>query len=41
MRTTTLPDLNGLDQEALKALVLATHEQLLSRESEIEHLKLS
>lgn len=40
MLTTTLPDLNGLDQEALKALVLATHEQLLSRESEIEHLKL-
>lgn len=40
MLTTTLPDLNGLDQEALKALLLATHERLLSRENEIEHLKL-
>ena len=40
MLTTTLPDLNGLDQEALKALLLVTHERLLSRESEIEHLKL-
>ncbi len=40
MSTTTLPDLNGLDREALKALVIATHERLLSRESEIEHLQL-
>jgi len=47
MLTTTLPDLNGLDREALRALLvskhdelLATHEQLQSRESEIEHLKL-
>ncbi len=43
----TLPDLNQLDQEALKALVrsqhdqlLSTQERLLSREAEIEHLKL-
>ena len=36
----TLPDLNTLDQEALKELLRTTHEQLLSRQSEIEHLKL-
>ena len=36
----TLPDLDTLDQGALKALVLAQHERLLSREHEIEHLKL-
>jgi len=49
-----LPDLNTLDQEALKALILTQHdrilfqhheltttkERLLSREHEIEHLKL-
>ena len=40
MAVATLPDLNLLPAEALKALVLAQHEQLLSRESEIEHLKL-
>ncbi len=40
MSATTLPDLNLLPAEALKALVLAQHEQLLWRESEIEHLKL-
>jgi transposase len=40
MSTTTLPDLNLLPAEALKALVLAQHEQLLWRDSEIEHLKL-
>ena len=40
MSTATLPDLNTLDREALKALVIVTHERLLSRESEIEHLKL-
>jgi len=40
MSVTTLPDLNLLPAEALKALVLAQHEQLLWRESEIEHLKL-
>ena len=51
---TTLPDLNTLDADALKAMLLAQHEQftaqqeelqlaaeqLLSREHEIEHLKL-
>lgn len=54
MSITVLPDLNGLPAEALRALVLAQHEQivstedrltatqekLLSREREIEHLKL-
>src|ERR1022692_1599018 len=40
MSVTTLPDLNLLPAEALKAPVLAQHEQLLWRESEIEHLKL-
>jgi transposase len=37
---TTLPDLNLLPAEALKALVLAQHEQLFWCESEIEQLKL-
>lgn len=37
---TTLPDLDGLDAGALKALILSQHEQLLSRDHEIEHLKL-
>jgi transposase len=43
----TLPDLSKLDQDALKALVLSqheqlrtTHERLLSRDAEIQHLKL-
>ena len=43
----TLPDLDILKPEALKALIVAQHEQLqstqerlLSRESEVEHLKL-
>jgi transposase len=36
----TLPDLNQLDEAALKALILAQHECLLSWENEIEHLKL-
>jgi transposase len=40
MSATMLPDLNLLPAEALKALVLAQHEQLLSRENEIAHLKL-
>src|ERR1035437_5644915 len=35
-----LPDLNQLDPTALKALILSQHEQLLSRDHEIEHLKL-
>jgi transposase len=37
---TTLPDLNLLDPAGLKALILSQHEQLLSHQSEIEHLKL-
>jgi transposase len=40
MSLATLPDLNLLPAEALKALVVAQHEQLLSRENEIVHLKL-
>lgn len=36
----TLPDLDQLDREALKGLIRAQHEQLRSREGEIEHLKL-
>ena len=37
---TTLPDLDRLDAAGLKALILSQHEQLLSHQSEIEHLKL-
>jgi transposase len=37
---TTLPDLDRLGPDALKALILSQHEQLLSRDHEIEHLKL-
>ena len=40
MAVTALPDLNVLPADALRALILAQHEQLLSREREIEHLKL-
>jgi transposase len=47
MSVASLPDLNVLPAEALRALILAQHtqliakdEQLLSREREIEHLKL-
>jgi transposase len=36
----TLPDLNQLDLTSLKALILSQHEQLQSRDNEIEHLKL-
>src|SRR3979490_1499032 len=35
-----LTELNTLDREALRALVFAQQERLLSRDSEIEHLKL-
>ncbi len=35
-----LPDLDTLNPEALKALILAQHEQLFSRDEEIERLKL-
>jgi len=40
MAVTALPDLNVLPADALRALILAQHEQLVSREREIEHLKL-
>jgi transposase len=40
MLGTTLPDLNHLPIDELKALIVAQHERLLSRESEIAHLKL-
>src|SRR6266498_1556389 len=36
----TLPDLDTLDLDALRAIVLRQHEQLLSRDHELEHLKL-
>ena len=36
----TLPDLDQLDAGALKALLRATHEQLISHQDEIESLKL-
>jgi len=36
----SLPDLEALDAAALKALILSQHVELLSRQSEIEHLKL-
>jgi len=36
----TLPDLEALDPAALKALILAQHETLVSRATEIENLKL-
>lgn len=36
---TALPYLNVLPADALRALILAQHEQLLSREREIEQLK--
>ena len=35
-----LPDLDARPADALRALILAQHEQLISREREIEHLKL-
>jgi transposase len=40
MPVTTLPDLDLLPADDLKALVLAQYEQLLTRENEIAHLKL-
>ena len=40
MSVVTLPNLDHLPAEALKALVLAQQEQLLSHENEIAHLKL-
>jgi transposase len=40
MSVMALPDLNTLPADALRALILAQHEQLISREREIEHLQL-
>jgi predicted RecB family endonuclease len=40
MSVAALPDLKVLPADALRALILAQHQQLLSRETEIEHLKL-
>jgi transposase len=40
MSALALPDLNALPADALRALILAQHEQLISREREIEHLQL-
>jgi transposase len=36
----TLPDLSRLDADTLRAMILAQHEQLLSRDQEIERLQL-
>jgi len=40
MISAVLPDLDALDIEALKALVIAQHQNLSSNTQEIEHLKL-
>jgi transposase len=40
MSAVALPDLNALPVDALRALILAQHEQLISREREIEHQQL-
>ena len=40
MSAVALPDLNALPADALRALILSQHEQLISRDREIEHLKL-
>jgi transposase len=37
---TTLPDLHTLDGDALRAMIVAQHEQLLSHQHEIQHLTL-
>src|SRR5579872_4425607 len=37
---TALPDLNALDSEALKALILAQQAELAARQTQIENLKL-
>ena len=36
----TLADLNALDADALRALILAQQEELASRDTEIDNLKL-
>jgi transposase len=40
MAVAALPDLNALPADELRALILAQHEQLISRERELEHLQL-
>ena len=35
-----LPDLNTMDSDGLKALIVEQHSQLISHDNEIEHLKL-
>src|SRR6266403_4058786 len=40
MVTATLPDLDTLTLDALKALVVAQHQRLLTRDREVEHLQL-
>src|ERR1700676_886770 len=40
MDAATFPDLDQLDFQALKSLILLQREQLASRDVEIEHLKL-
>jgi transposase len=40
MDAATLPDLDQLDFQALKSIILSQREQLASRNAEIEHLKL-
>ena len=41
MSAVALPDLNALPADALRALILAQHEQLISRDREIEHLQVA
>jgi transposase len=36
----TLPDLTGLDAASLRAMIVAQHELLLTRDTQMEHLKL-
>ena len=36
----TLPDLDGLDLNELKALIISQHELIVSRDGELERLKL-
>jgi transposase len=40
MDAANVPDLDQLDSQALKSLILSQREQLASRDAEIEHLKL-
>jgi transposase len=40
VKRSTLPDLSSLDADGLRALILPQQEELASRDSEIENLKL-